>query len=83
MRSFERFEGLLAVTATTIRLVGADVEDRADRFALHVTRFDQRASGEPYLSHPLEVAHILADILLRLFRGAADMRSKNNIRNIL
>ena len=28
------------------------------------TKLQMRDSGEPYLSHPLEVAHILADLRL-------------------
>jgi guanosine-3',5'-bis(diphosphate) 3'-pyrophosphohydrolase len=40
---------------------GADLEvlERAYRFSEISHRGQQRASGEPYLSHPLEVAHLL------------------------
>src|SRR5438034_10270605 len=42
---------------------GADlaVLERAYRFSERSHRGQQRASGEPYLSHPLEVAHLLVD----------------------
>src|SRR5438477_8161521 len=33
--------------------------ERAYRFSERSHRGQQRASGEPYLSHPLEVAHLL------------------------
>ncbi|MBI4594457.1 MAG: bifunctional (p)ppGpp synthetase/guanosine-3',5'-bis(diphosphate) 3'-pyrophosphohydrolase, partial [Candidatus Rokubacteria bacterium] len=40
---------------------GADLDllARAYRFCETSHRGQQRASGEPYLSHPLEVAHLL------------------------
>src|ERR1700684_4717407 len=43
---------------------GDDVERlrRAYDFAAERHSDQTRASGEPYLSHPLEVAHILADM---------------------
>src|SRR6266851_3505011 len=37
---------------------------RAFEFAAEQHRAQQRQSGDPYLSHPLEVAHILADMKL-------------------
>jgi GTP pyrophosphokinase len=42
---------------------GADLEllNRAYRFSEQSHRGQQRASGEPYLSHPLEVARLLVD----------------------
>jgi GTP pyrophosphokinase len=42
---------------------GADLDllTRAYRFSEASHRGQQRASGEPYLSHPLEVAHLLVD----------------------
>src|SRR5205814_7071007 len=42
---------------------GADlaVLERAYRFSEASHQGQQRASGEPYLSHPLEVAHLLVD----------------------
>ncbi len=42
---------------------GADLDllARAYRFSEASHRGQQRASGEPYLSHPLEVAHLLVD----------------------
>src|SRR4051812_4193962 len=38
-----------------------DVLERAYRFSEASHQGQQRASGEPYLSHPLEVAHLLVD----------------------
>src|SRR5262249_20853876 len=42
---------------------GADLDllTRAYRFSEASHQGQQRASGEPYLSHPLEVAHLLVD----------------------
>jgi len=42
---------------------GADLDllERAYRFSEHSHEGQQRASGEPYLSHPLEVAGLLVD----------------------
>jgi GTP pyrophosphokinase len=42
---------------------GADLDliARAYRFSEHSHHGQQRASGEPYLSHPLEVAHLLVN----------------------
>ena len=42
---------------------GADlaVLERAYRFSERSHRGQQRASGEPYLSHPLQVASLLVD----------------------
>lgn len=41
-----------------------DIIDRAYIFSARVHDGQTRLSGEPYLSHPLEVAHILADMKL-------------------
>src|SRR5262245_22069761 len=38
-----------------------DVLQRDYRFSAASHQGQQRASGEPYLSHPLEVAHLLVD----------------------
>jgi (p)ppGpp synthase/HD superfamily hydrolase len=38
-----------------------DVLERAYRFSAASHQGQQRASGEPYLSHPLEVANLLVD----------------------
>jgi guanosine-3',5'-bis(diphosphate) 3'-pyrophosphohydrolase len=42
---------------------GADLEvlQRAYRFSERSHRGQQRASGEPYVSHPLQVASLLVD----------------------
>src|SRR5579872_4020149 len=59
-----RFEELLARVGEN--RPGEDVEilRRAFDFAAEQHRSQTRESGEPYLSHPLEVAHILADLRL-------------------
>ena len=43
---------------------GADLDllERAYRFSEVSHQGQQRASGEPYLSHPLEVAHLLVGL---------------------
>src|SRR5262245_6665871 len=41
-----------------------DVIQRAYDFSAHVHRGQRRASGEPYLTHPLAVATIIADLRL-------------------
>ncbi len=40
--------------------------DRAYRFAAEAHKNQQRKSGEPYITHPLAVAHILADMQMDL-----------------
>ncbi|HEY6986928.1 MAG TPA: bifunctional (p)ppGpp synthetase/guanosine-3',5'-bis(diphosphate) 3'-pyrophosphohydrolase, partial [Bryobacteraceae bacterium] len=40
--------------------------DRAYRFAFEAHKDQQRKSGEPYITHPLAVAHILADMQMDL-----------------
>ena len=40
-----------------------DLLRRAYDFAAKEHHDQTRLSGEPYLSHPLEVAHVLADVL--------------------
>jgi guanosine-3',5'-bis(diphosphate) 3'-pyrophosphohydrolase len=44
--------------------VDVDIIDRAYIFSARVHDGQMRLSGEPYLSHPLEVAGILADMKL-------------------
>src|SRR3990172_368177 len=39
-----------------------DLLRRAYQFSAHCHLSPVRLSGEPYLTHPLEVAHILADL---------------------
>ncbi|WP_022666035.1 RelA/SpoT family protein [Desulfospira joergensenii] len=48
-----------------------DIIDRAYIYSARVHDGQVRLSGEPYLSHPLEVAHILADMRLDLESIAA------------
>jgi GTP pyrophosphokinase len=48
-----------------------DVLRRAFEFAAEQHQSQVRESGEPYLSHPLEVAHILADLRLDVTTLAA------------
>ena len=48
-----------------------DVIDRAYVYSARVHAGQMRLSGEPYLSHPLEVAAILADMKLDVESVAA------------
>jgi GTP pyrophosphokinase len=59
-----RFEELVA--RVTQQRPGSDPEllRRAFEFAAEQHRGQLRQSGEPYLTHPLEVAHLLADMRL-------------------
>jgi GTP pyrophosphokinase len=50
-----------------------DILDRAYIFSARVHDGQIRLSGEPYLSHPLEVAGILADMKLDVFSVAAGL----------
>src|ERR1700750_1119852 len=52
---------------------GDDVEiiRRAWEFSLEHHQGQVRASGEPYVLHPLEVAHVLAELKLESFAIAA------------
>jgi GTP diphosphokinase / guanosine-3',5'-bis(diphosphate) 3'-diphosphatase len=50
-----------------------DLIDRAYIFSAKVHDGQVRLSGEPYLSHPLEVAGILADMKLDLVSVAAGL----------
>ena len=50
-----------------------DVIDRAYIYSARVHDGQVRLSGEPYLSHPLEVAGILADMKLDLVSVAAGL----------
>jgi len=47
------------------------VVERAYEFAMRQHAGQQRASGEPYLSHPLEAAHIVAEMKLDAISVAA------------
>jgi guanosine-3',5'-bis(diphosphate) 3'-pyrophosphohydrolase len=40
--------------------------DRAYRFAAEFHKTQKRKSGEPYITHPLEIAHVLADMQMDL-----------------
>src|SRR5208282_822937 len=59
-----RFDELVA--RVTQQRPGSDTEllRRAFEFAAEQHRGQLRQSGEPFLSHPLEVAHLLADMRL-------------------
>ncbi|HEV8474442.1 MAG TPA: bifunctional (p)ppGpp synthetase/guanosine-3',5'-bis(diphosphate) 3'-pyrophosphohydrolase [Methylomirabilota bacterium] len=54
---------------------GADLEvlERAYRFSERSHRGQQRASGEPYLSHPLEVATLLVDFKMDVITVTAGL----------
>jgi len=50
-----------------------DILDRAYIYSARVHEGQVRLSGEPYLSHPLEVAGILADMKLDVVSIAAGL----------
>ncbi|MGH2393105.1 MAG: HD domain-containing protein, partial [Candidatus Limnocylindria bacterium] len=54
---------------------GADLEvlSRAYRFSEQFHRGQQRASGEPYVSHPLEVARLLVDFKMDVLTVTAGL----------
>ena len=59
-----RFEELVVKLRQNRPAEDADLLRRAYDFAAEQHRTQKRESGEPYLSHPLEVAHVLADMKL-------------------
>ena len=59
-----RFAQLLEKVRQSRPVGDADVLRRAFEFAAESHHAQVRQSGEPFLSHPLEVAHILADMRL-------------------
>jgi GTP diphosphokinase / guanosine-3',5'-bis(diphosphate) 3'-diphosphatase len=59
-----RFEELLAKLKKNRPGEGTEAVQRAYELASEQHRGQVRQSGEPYLTHPLEVAHILADMKL-------------------
>ena len=52
---------LLAVCRRNLPKVNEDLVTKAFEFALEAHKHDLRASGEPYFSHPYEVALIVAE----------------------
>jgi GTP pyrophosphokinase len=60
----QRFEELLEKLAAARSGEGLELARNAYRFAAEQHAQQTRQSGEPFLSHPLEVAHILADMKL-------------------
>jgi len=59
-----RFAGLLDKVRQNRPADDAELLHRAYEFAAEQHRSQLRESGDPFLSHPLEVAHILADMKL-------------------
>jgi GTP pyrophosphokinase len=59
-----RFQALLEKVRQNRPSDDADLLRRAYEFAAEQHQSQLRESGEPFLSHPLEVAHILADMKL-------------------
>ena len=55
-----KFDELLAACRKNLPAVDEDMLDRAFRLSFWAHRNDKRASGEPYIVHPLEVATTLA-----------------------
>jgi guanosine-3',5'-bis(diphosphate) 3'-pyrophosphohydrolase len=66
-----RFASLEAKVRQTRPTDDVDLLRRAYEFAAEQHRMQKRESGEPYLSHPLEVAHVLADMKLDVTSLAA------------
>jgi len=66
-----RFGELLDVVRQNRPSEDLEVLRRAFEFAAEQHQSQVRESGEPYLSHPLEVAHILADLRLDVTTIAA------------
>jgi guanosine-3',5'-bis(diphosphate) 3'-pyrophosphohydrolase len=60
----QRFAALIEKLRRSRPADDADLVRRAFEFARATHATQTRSSGEPYLSHPLEVAHILADLRL-------------------
>nr|HEV7953922.1 bifunctional (p)ppGpp synthetase/guanosine-3',5'-bis(diphosphate) 3'-pyrophosphohydrolase [Candidatus Acidoferrales bacterium] len=59
-----RFEELVVKLRQNRPADDSELLRRAYEFAAEQHRSQKRESGEPYLSHPLEVAHVLADMRL-------------------
>src|SRR5579862_1811055 len=59
-----RFEALVVKLRQNRPADDADLLRRTYEFAAEQHRSQKRESGDPYLSHPLEVAHVLADMKL-------------------
>jgi GTP pyrophosphokinase len=66
-----RFAALAAKVRQTRPTDDVELLRRAYEFAADQHRNQKRESGEPYLSHPLEVAHVLADMKLDVTTLAA------------
>ncbi|MFZ0819470.1 MAG: bifunctional (p)ppGpp synthetase/guanosine-3',5'-bis(diphosphate) 3'-pyrophosphohydrolase [Candidatus Acidiferrales bacterium] len=66
-----RFAALVAKVRQTRPSDDVDLLRRAYEFAAEQHHNQKRESGEPYLSHPLEVAHVLADMKLDVTSLAA------------
>jgi guanosine-3',5'-bis(diphosphate) 3'-pyrophosphohydrolase len=66
-----RFAALVAKVRQTRPTDDVELLRRAYEFAADQHRLQKRESGEPYLSHPLEVAHVLADMKLDVTSLAA------------
>jgi GTP pyrophosphokinase len=66
-----RFAALLEKLRQNRPSDDADLLRRAYDFAADQHRSQKRESGEPFLSHPLEVAHVLADMKLDVTSLAA------------
>jgi GTP diphosphokinase / guanosine-3',5'-bis(diphosphate) 3'-diphosphatase len=66
-----RFDELVAKVRQTRPSDDVELLRRAYEFAAEQHHNQKRESGEPYLSHPLEVAHVLADMKLDVTSLAA------------
>ncbi|MCB0417404.1 MAG: bifunctional (p)ppGpp synthetase/guanosine-3',5'-bis(diphosphate) 3'-pyrophosphohydrolase, partial [Bdellovibrionales bacterium] len=57
-----RLEDLLSTIRQKCPNVSAETVEKAFHFAVEVHKEQKRSSGEPYILHPIAVAHILADL---------------------
>ncbi|MBI5464139.1 MAG: bifunctional (p)ppGpp synthetase/guanosine-3',5'-bis(diphosphate) 3'-pyrophosphohydrolase [Ignavibacteriales bacterium] len=56
----KKLDDLLAVCRKNLRSVDEDLITRAFKVSLEAHKHDRRASGEPYFSHPYDVAMVVA-----------------------
>ncbi|MFM8409967.1 MAG: HD domain-containing protein, partial [Alphaproteobacteria bacterium] len=59
-----RIDDLCSKVQSYLPAAPVEVIRRAYEFSAEKHKKQRRASGEPYVSHPLEVAHIIADLRL-------------------
>src|SRR6201984_1687165 len=68
-----RFRDLMKSMQSTRHADNLELVKKAYDYSLHVHTGQSRASGEPYLVHPLEVALVLAEMKMDPVAGAAGL----------